>query len=347
MQSISELSPPPHLSKYLWRHVQKSDSAAILDMMASAAEAGQAESVASEERIAALFDMLGERVVTDTRTALDDTGTIAALALIFFSPDEEQHVAMIDGEVHVDHRGLGLGGYILDWMETRVRQEHAKISDELPQLLRTSCAEHQTDQIALFESKGFEPVRHSYKMQRRLADPIAERPLPAGLRFVPWREELNLSLMHAFNDAFRGHWGLPRMNEELWHQFFTGVPQFRGDLTYLAMEEETIVGFCLNWVNESQNRQSGVLEGWIEAIGVIPDWRGRGVASSLMAKALNAFAAEGLEQVALDVDTQNPTGALRLYEKSGFQAAKTKITFVKNLKSDPSHKLYFLVKEKR
>ena len=41
----------------------------------------------------------------------------------------------------------------------------------------------------------------------------------------------------------------------------------------------------------------------------------------------------GLEQAALDVDTQNPTGVLRLYEKLGFEAAKRTITFKKVVNS--------------
>lgn len=331
MNNHIKLSLPPQLSAYSWHHLEKSDIPAILEMMAHAAEVGEAESAISEERAAGIFAMLGERVVTDTLKAVAPDGAIAALALILFSPDEEQHIAMIDGEVHVDHRGQGLGGYVLDWMEQRARQEFAKVNDERPQLVRTSCDEEQTDRIALFNSRAFEPVRYSYKMKRNLEELIPETPLLHGLKIISWMEALNVPLMYAFNEAFSDHWGLPTMNEELWDQHFTGVPQFRGDLTYLAMDGETIVGFCLNWVDESQHAQTGVREGWIEAVGVIPSWRGRGVASSLMIKAMNTFIAEGITQTALDVDTQNPTGALRLYEKLGFQAVKRKVTFVKNL----------------
>jgi len=133
----------------------------------------------------------------------------------------------------------------------------------------------------------------------------------------------------AFNEAFRGHWGLPEMDEQLWQQFFTGVPQFRGDLTYLAMEGEKIAGFCLNWVDQVKNEQTGIQEGFIEAVGVIPQWRGRGVASALLVHTMREFLKGGMERAALDVDTQNSTGALRLYEKLGFEAVKRTITFTK------------------
>jgi ribosomal protein S18 acetylase RimI-like enzyme len=50
-----------------------------------------------------------------------------------------------------------------------------------------------------------------------------------------------------------------------------------------------------------------------------------------LSKSLHAFAEYGLERAALDVDAQNPTGALRLYEKVGFGAVKRTIIFQKQL----------------
>ena len=87
-------------------------------------------------------------------------------------------------------------------------------------------------------------------------------------------------------------------------------------------------GFCINWV---EGAGTPVEEGWVEAIGVIPAWRGNGVASALMVQALSRFQAAGLRGAGLDVDAENPTGALRLYQKHGFEVAKESIHFVKQL----------------
>ena len=83
-------------------------------------------------------------------------------------------------------------------------------------------------------------------------------------------------------------------------------------------------------MDEAKIEQTGVREGWIEAIGVIPEWRGRGLGSALMVQSLNDFAALGFMRAALDVDTENPTGALQLYEKLGFEAVKRTIVFLKD-----------------
>lgn len=331
MNADTSFSPPAHLTDYKWRSVEREDIPAIQALMAAVIEEDKTGGVTSEEHLTQILDLLGERAETDAIEAVTVDGSIAALAFVFFSPAEDEHLAMMEGIVDVSHRGRGLGSAVLDWMESRARQEFGQNDDDLPRMMRMSCADHLTDRITLFEGHGFEAVRYAYEMQRDLGQPIPHNPLPAGLHLVPWSKENDSQLMNAFNEAFKGNWGLSQVNEELWKMLFTEVPQFRADLTYLAVDEDSdvIAGFCLNWVDASKNTQTGVQEGWVEAIGVVPAWRGRGLASALMTQILNDFVAQGFERAALDVDSQNPTGALRLYEKLGFEAVKRTIVFAK------------------
>ena len=55
----------------------------------------------------------------------------------------------------------------------------------------------------------------------------------------------------------------------------------------------------------------------IESIGVVPAWRGRGIAKALLRRAFAALAKRGHHEVRLGVDAQNPTGAVALYESVG------------------------------
>jgi len=64
-------------------------------------------------------------------------------------------------------------------------------------------------------------------------------------------------------------------------------------------------------------RRSGI-QGWIGWLGTRPAHRGRGLARLLLSTAMTALARAGSTQIALDVDTGNDTGALRLYESMGF-----------------------------
>ena len=51
-------------------------------------------------------------------------------------------------------------------------------------------------------------------------------------------------------------------------------------------------------------------------------WRKRGVATALLCATMHAFKAEGLQEALLGVDTQNLSGALRVYERVGFKPIK-------------------------
>jgi ribosomal protein S18 acetylase RimI-like enzyme len=180
------------------------------------------------------------------------------------------------------------------------------------------------DRISLFEKHGFTAARYSYTMQRDLEKLPTAAALPPNVELLPWDPVLDGAVMHAFNVAFRGQWGVPQLTPELWREFFTGVPQFRPELSCMALAGGEVVGFCINWVTQPR-------QGWVEAVGVLPEWRGKGLASALLAHSLNAFGKAGLTRAALDVDAENPTGALRLYKKLGFEAVKEEVHFVKQL----------------
>ena len=327
------MSIPSHLNSYEWRPLTEADSPKIQEMVNATLVVDKAEAGISQEGVARIFSLLGDDIAHDTLTAVCPDGTIAALALVLTPPQEDENLAMINGIVHPNHRNKGIGAYILSWMEARARQKFSHFNDNKPQMLRTSCQDYMTDRISLFEQHHFEAVRYSYKMRRSLSEPLPVKPLPKGVQLINWTKDLDDALRQTFNEAFSDHWGLTTMTQELWQQFFVGVPQFRSDLTYLALDGDTLIGFCLNWVNADSNKQTGIGEGWIEAVGTLPAWRGQGLASALLVHSMAAFAAEGLDCAGLDVDTQNPTGALRLYENLGFSALKRAVFFTKRLNS--------------
>jgi ribosomal protein S18 acetylase RimI-like enzyme len=64
--------------------------------------------------------------------------------------------------------------------------------------------------------------------------------------------------------------------------------------------------------------------GWILDIGVLKPCRRKGIGTLLMLKSMQSLKTLRMEEVSLYVDEMNPTKAIRLYEKLGFEIA-TKI----------------------
>jgi ribosomal-protein-alanine N-acetyltransferase len=84
---------------------------------------------------------------------------------------------------------------------------------------------------------------------------------------------------------------------------------------FYVFEEEEILGFLIGCSCEIARRAI------IMRIAVHPDYWGRGIASKLIAAALDKFRQLGLKCVELDVDIVK-NGAIKLYEKFGFKVMR-------------------------
>jgi ribosomal protein S18 acetylase RimI-like enzyme len=71
--------------------------------------------------------------------------------------------------------------------------------------------------------------------------------------------------------------------------------------------------------------------GWIGAIGVRPAWRGRGLAKALLLHSFREFHRRGQRRVGLGVDSENSTGATKLYESVGMVVDTEQVVWEKVL----------------
>ena len=94
---------------------------------------------------------------------------------------------------------------------------------------------------------------------------------------------------------------------------------------------DEVAGMVLNFINPAENDEYKRKRGYTEGISVRRPWRRRGLARSLLAQSLRYFKQLGMNEAALGVDTENPSGALKLYESVGFQSVKSFIEYRKPL----------------
>ena len=94
----------------------------------------------------------------------------------------------------------------------------------------------------------------------------------------------------------------------------------------MAWDGHEVAGSVMTFIWPDENEAVGVRRGWLEHVSVRRPWRKRGLATALIAETLRMLRDAGMEQAALGVDSQNPTGALRLYESLGFRRHRTGIS---------------------
>jgi mycothiol synthase len=234
------------------------------------------------------------------------------------------------GTVHPDVRRRGLGTALLGWNLARVR---VRASREDP-LVRVELASFSEDsevgQRALLGNAGFKAVRHFFLMRRRGLDDIPDAPLPDGIEIRPVLEEQWRTIVAAENEAFRDHWGHREMGEGDFKRTF-GRAELDTSLWVVAWDGDQVAGVVQNWVWPEENERLGVKRGWLEHISVRRPWRRRGLARAITAASLVKYREVGLEEAMLGVDSENPNGALGLYEGLGFVQASRAAAYRRDL----------------
>ncbi len=211
---------------------------------------------------------------------------------------------------------------LLDWIMTRNAEIAAAQGpiDRARVVSVSTLGEPQGAREAL-EGRGFVPVRFSFEMLRPSLDEIPASPLPAGVTVRPVEHAQLRLIWEAEVEAFSGHWGSTAddRSEMYWQEFLADPLNAQTDLWQVAWAGDEIVGMVRPFINEKENARFGNRRGWCENISTRAAWRGRGVASALICRALRALRDRGMTEAALGVDAQNETGALRLYQKLGFR----------------------------
>jgi mycothiol synthase len=195
----------------------------------------------------------------------------------------------------------------------------------------------ERERLAVVQAFGMGELRRFWQMVRPLEAPMDAPRFSEGIITRAYRVgEDDECVNDAVNEAFRDHFGHSENSLESW-KHFVSRPLFRPDLTLIAEDAHTraIAGFSINLVNAEENGRLGIMRGWVDLIGVRRPWRQQGLGTALLLKSLQIFREAGLTQAALGCDSENITGATRIYERVGFRVDKTRIAFTKPVRSTP------------
>jgi len=216
---------------------------------------------------------------------------------------------------------------MIQWCEGRLRnisQEHPKDSKRLFQY---SSLEAKKSLNKILESLGYTSTRFFIEMSRPLED-IPEAELHEGIEARPVTEEHAHKVWEAANEAFRDHWGYSEPKEEEYISYKSSK-YFQPDLWQVAWDGDEVVSSVMNYIDQDHNKKYHRKRGWTENISTRREWRRRGIARALIVRSMHMHKANGMTEVALGVDTDNPNGALKLYQSLGYKKLRTEVIYRK------------------
>ena len=199
------------------------------------------------------------------------------------------------------------------------------------------ASDQQKDWIAALENGGYRVARRFNNMLYALGEaPV--KSLPAGLEIRPvlpehmriiWeaQKEMNSGLFENvtedwLDEKFPAWLANPENNPRFWQ---------------VAWDGNNLAGMVLARIDDKENEKQSGKHGHTEHIFVRPQWRGRGLASALIARSLQVLKEQGVTEAELGVDAENESAAFRLYESLGYKTFSVDTWFRKAMKS--LHKL--------
>ncbi|WP_346622118.1 GNAT family N-acetyltransferase [Blastococcus montanus] len=192
----------------------------------------------------------------------------------------------------------------------------------------------QTSVEALLRRAGLEQLRWFFHMERPLTG-LPDRRVVEGVHLVSFTWDRDEEVRRAHNAAFTEHYGSSERDVVSWQVMFSGMRAFRPDLSVLAVIDGEVVAYALAYVHESATRATGTRQCYFGQIGVVPRARGLGLSKAVIIEALHVAAAKDCGTAGLEVDSENSTGALGLYESLGFRTAHTQVSWSRRLSPLP------------
>ncbi|MGI5291200.1 GNAT family N-acetyltransferase [Nonomuraea polychroma] len=169
---------------------------------------------------------------------------------------------------------------------------------------------------AMAKEQGFEPGTSFHRMRIDHEGPVEAPVPPAGLTLHSGdSEDVRREAHRVQQESFAEHFGFVKLDYDLWYE--RRQAQSVNDWSQLALARiDGRAAAVLIGNNQFMPDQDC---GYVATLGVLPEFRGRGLGRFLLGHAFAADAARGRTGTILHVDSNNTTPALGLYESAGMR----------------------------
>ena len=291
------------------------------------------DEVTFEEFIHATFGLPGSYAERDSVAAIDPDGRLVGFGWAYSRESATRSArAWLTGGVDPERRRQGIGTVILRRGLARGIELLAGAPATVPHHVDAEAGPEHADRIRLFETFGLDRVRTFTAMVVTPADApdtVLDRPATdTPFHVIDWQPDVDEATRTAHNEAFRDHWGSEPVSAERWRHLGPAAPGFRPDLSPIAIAPDgRVAGYVLCTIPPGMQAQRRTA--WIGTVGVRREFRRHGLGRALLVRTLAAAEEAGFAAVGLDVDADNPTGAVRVYERLGFRPTRSQHIYSK------------------
>jgi mycothiol synthase len=246
----------------------------------------------------------------DTRI-LRDAETVIAYGEAIWKHPNEGGPLYLSVRVHPNYRARGIGSWLLAWGESLA-------SERGSEGVRAYASDADARGQDLLRSRGYVHVRSGYTMRKDLEANEDPGSPPAGVRVKRYEDTDERVLYEVDQASFAQHWGFRPTSFESFNEELHGE-DWDPSLVFLARASGTTVGYAASFLFE--------ICGYVGILGVLKEWRRRGIGTALLRRSFAELAGRGSREVRLGVDTQNVHGAVALYESVGMSVYRRYDTF--------------------
>lgn len=323
----------PAISGLSFRHFRGAeDYPKMVAVIAASAEADQIERVDTVEDVANNYSHLVNCDPYQDMLFVEINGEVIGYSRGYWRREENgSYIYGTFGFLDPTWRRKGIGTAMLHWMENRLRtmaEAHSMLGQGL---LETFVDDASIGLAMMLEKNGYRPMRYFFEMVRPNLENIQDFPMPKGLELRPVLPEHYRAIWDADQEAFRDHWGYSKPTEEDYQAWVGNKTIFQPQLWQVAWDVniDQIAGQVRTFINTAENDKYKRQRGYTEFISVRRPWRKRGLARALIAQSLRLQKEYGMTESALGVDSENLSGATRIYENCGFQVIKRSAVYRK------------------
>jgi mycothiol synthase len=322
----------PAVSDLGFRHFMgEYDYPHVLGVLRQAAEADKLEFSVSIEDVRNWIKHLENCDPDRDLLVVEGAGKVVGFTRLWWSKDQNGvYLYSQYADLVPEWRGKGIRNAMLTYSEQRLKEAAKKHPTDVPRYFQSTAVDSEEDWITVLTEEGYSVFRYGFHMKRSNLENVPDLPLPEGVEVRPAKPEHYKAIIGAWNEACKDMRGQIPMSDENF-KALQESPIFNPSLWQIAWHNNEVVGTVLNFINERENSLYNRKRGYVEAVSVQRSWRGKGIAKALIARSLKLYKEQKMNEAALGVDAENPSGALRLYQEMGFHIERRTAVYRKHL----------------